>query len=70
MTAQDTYCGRIKQKRSSGLKSEGCNQGAETLVTGSGEPLKSTEQGSNTIPAVILESLSMSNEQEELVRRD
>lgn len=69
MTAQDTYCGRIRQKRSSGLKSEGCNQGAETLVTSNGEPLKSAEQGSNTISAVILGSLSRNNEQE-LVKRD
>lgn len=70
MRTWDTYCGGIRLKRSSGLKGEVFDQGAEIFGTGHGEPFKNTEWRSDMIPAVILGSLSGYNEQEELAKRD
>lgn len=69
MRARDTHCGGTRLKRSSGLKGEGFDQGAEVFVTGHGETFKNTEWGSDMIPAVILGNLFRGNEHEELAKR-
>lgn len=43
----------IKMKRMSGLKGGASDHGAETLVTGDGELVESTERRSDMIGAVI-----------------